>query len=813
MSTLLAEPLLAKSAEDWQSFYTNLEQQGHVPNATDAVIDANNAVFRAMHLDLGDLKAKISASGFKPTHVTVIADVLTIPDASSWVLASAALVVIARSVECAGSCKIMLDFRQSQTASFVFFADEVAGNIDVLAVVPGSATPSSFAIDSSFALAGTQIHFANGAAQKVPLTRAQGMPLSPTSTFTSALNNSFIFGSLLYDSNPSLALNIFMWVKNWSAQSADLLGIYLRSSSLAALLTSQINAQSNGSAFVPYLASNIYTQLAQSYSDQAKQYEANYINLSTQNVLTAEGIQLAKALRDNAQSNSAYVNALKVQAEGNYNNAIAALNSAISNLRSQQTASDMVAIDFRDVGLPAYEREQIVKAIFDLSTALITFGIAIGAMLVGQEEAAPAAAASAAKGAEAVAAAAKTASSIAKLAKELADTMKAIKKIVEAAKSVYTFAAAVVTASSQIQNAGSFVAKMQSLDFNADGTDLTASDQWDIFRLKAEAVLQSPIDKNIQYAADYLQSLQILAIYGQSLTAAQVAAIQAGQQYAQVLLQVQLAKQQQDRLNAYVDALQTGQKPITDMMQTFYMRYLDAKSSMYAALQGYRASYFYWALAPSSVNPSIVDPVTDLSSGLQNLTSITLDQSNALSRFDPPPVAMTGKLYSITDSSVLAALRTNKAATWALPSTDADFLGLDRVRLTTVRVWLDGIRTAKPMQKISIRITTSGSYRDRLDGTPFQFTTRPLTRPFEYHVEPAASHQPSPDWKFDDGDFGFIEIDGRVDDEVKYAYFQPTPFSTWTITLDPANNPGIDLSQVSKITMQFQGSAVGASVR
>jgi hypothetical protein len=802
-----------QSTQDWRGLYTNLEQQGHVPNATDAVIDSNNAVFRSMCVDLGDLKSKISDSDFNPTHVTVFADVLTIPDGASWVLASSALVIIARRVECAGSSKVMLDYRQSDTASLVFFADEVAGNINVLAVTPGSATPASFTIDSSFKSIGIQIHLVSGTAQSTPLSRAQGFPLSPTASFTTALSNSFIFGSLLYDSDSALALSVFNWVKNWSAESLDLIGIYLRSSSLAALLTSQLNAKANGAAFVPYLSSTIYTKLAQSYSDQARQYEANYINLSTQKVLTDEGIQFAKALRDNAQSNSAYIAALKVQAEGNYNNAIAALNAATYNFKSQQTASEMVAIDFRDVGLPEYEREQIIKAIFDLGTALVTFTVAIGAMLVGQEEAAPAAAAGAVQGAEAVAAAAKTASTIAKLAKDLADAMKTIKKLVEAAKSVYEFASAVVTASSQIQNAGSFVAKMQALDFNSDGVDLTASDQWEIFRLKAEAVLESPVEKGIGYASEYRQSLQILAIYGQSVTSAQVAAVEAGQRYAQVLLQVELAQQQQDRLNALVGSLQAGEQPIAEMMQAFYMRYLDVKSSMYAALQGYRSSYFYWALAPSSVNPAIVDPVTDLSSGLQDLTAIALDQSTALSRFDPPPVAMTDKSYTVTEPNVLSGIRTGKSATWALPADDAAFLGLDRVRLGTVRVWLEGVRTAKPLQKISVRISTSGSYRDRLDGTPFQFTSRPLTRPFEYHVEPAASHQPSPAWKFANGDFGFIEIDGRVDDEVRYAYFQPTPFSTWTITVDPANNPGIDLSQVTGITMQFQGSAVGSSVQ
>ena len=112
---------------------------------------------------------------------------------------------------------------------------------------------------------------------------------------------------------------------------------------------------------------------------------------------------------------------------------------------------------------------------------------------------------------------------------------------------------------------------------------------------------------------------------------------------------------------------------------------------------------------------------------------------------------------------------------------------------------------------ISILISTSGSYRDRLNGTNYQFTAKPLQRGFEYHLGPATGGKPNPSWTFEDGDLGYIEMDGSVAAEVSYAYFEPTPFTEWTITIRPADNPGLNLSKVSKITMQFQGSAIYTS--
>jgi hypothetical protein len=78
-----------------------------------------------------------------------------------------------------------------------------------------------------------------------------------------------------------------------------------------------------------------------------------------------------------------------------------------------------------------------------------------------------------------------------------------------------------------------------------------------------------------------------------------------------------------------------------------------------------------------------------------------------------------------------------------------------------------------------------------------------LALDFEYRV--TAKKNGPPDWSFDDGTYGYVEVDGALDQEVSYAYFEPTPFAGWCIMADPSTT---DLSNATSITMQFSGSII-----
>jgi hypothetical protein len=235
------------------------------------------------------------------------------------------------------------------------------------------------------------------------------------------------------------------------------------------------------------------------------------------------------------------------------------------------------------------------------------------------------------------------------MARLLADVMERLGEITEALQKIYEFARAVMIAVQNIGNAGSVADTINGMDIDTGGVDLTATYEWQIYQLRATAALEMPVSLGVDYARDLQLAVDEVSIYGQALAAAQLAVITAGQEYAAIRLKQELAVEQHKRLQSLIDDLVEGQKPTDALMQEFYQRYIDAKSSLFSALQGYRASFFYWALRHSSVNPRIIDGVDTLDAGLKDLTAIALDEANALNNFSPPPQVMRQRLVTVTD--------------------------------------------------------------------------------------------------------------------------------------------------------------------
>ncbi|MCC9065821.1 hypothetical protein [Flavobacterium piscisymbiosum] len=801
--------LINQSAQvvDWSSFYSKLKEKGNVPNAAITIIDKNYAVFRDMYLDLGTITESIRTSGFSPSQITIYADVLHVGDFTNVLLDAAGLIIYARRIEVTDNSTIILDYQKTNTAQVIVFAVEMAGTITVSAIKNTKDQPVLFNISQVNVSPGIIINNSEGNPVSNAIKLEQGLGFQLPGNMLLYLNNAFIYASLLYDQDPKLALSIFLWVKSWAAQSPEMEELFYRSTSTATLLNSQINAAVNGAAFVPYLTSDIYTMLAKAFSQDAAKYENDYMHLSTQEVLTAENIAIAKTMVNNAQSEIDFVNSLLAQANENYKNAVSASNKAHVNLSKQQIKVSNVGAKFEQIGIPDYEREQIIKAVITLVSAVVTFGAGIAMVAAGDPAAAPAAVTGAVDSAKAVAAAADTAKDIAKTAKILSDSMASLKKLVEVLKKVYELAKAVKEVAGNISEAKKQMKAIQDMDDTTGGADLSAADGWEVYKIQADNILEDPIKKEIGFAAEYKQELDIMVIYGQSLSASQLAVIKAGQEVASITFQLYYAKEKKANLEKLVSDLKVGDTLLLETMQQFYQKYLDSKSSLFSALKSYQASYFYWALRNSSVQPKIIDPVKNLNAGIEDITKIAMDNANALNQFNPPPQSMSNMLFEIKAASVLKELQTTGKTTWVLPLDNPEFEGLNRVRLSKIRVWLEGIILEPNHDSVFINITTAGNYLDRYNDLNYQFGSKELTRTFKYMV---SKHDKNSDWDFDNDTFGVVQIDGSVDREVKYAYFQPTPFSEWSISLT-SNNKGVDYSKISKITMVFEGSAIGSA--
>lgn len=169
------------------------------------------------------------------------------------------------------------------------------------------------------------------------------------------------------------------------------------------------------------------------------------------------------------------------------------------------------------------------------------------------------------------------------------------------------------------------------------------------------------------------------------------------------------------------------------------------------------------------------------------------------------PAQETDRLYVVDDPQVLADLARTGEAHWALSGDTPIFDAFDQVRLSTVRVWLDGVAVPDG-GTVQVQMSSRGSCRERSGPSAYRITSEPLVCCFAYRVSKQEGAESA--WRFSDGTYGSIELDGVVvDDEVGHACFQPVPFAPWHLRV---LDGGLDLTRLSRVVMEFAIVGAGA---
>jgi len=132
------------------------------------------------------------------------------------------------------------------------------------------------------------------------------------------------------------------------------------------------------------------------------------------------------------------------------------------------------------------------------------------------------------------------------------------------------------------------------------------------------------------------------------------------------------------------------------------------------------------------------------------------------------------------------------------------FHRMANVRLTKVRAWLPGMKTSKKYPKIYILLEQLGdetivdANKSDDDDSKSQvgFTHQSKRILFTYDGTAYGPKKETYENVKADGDLG--------DNEEVYASIGP--FATWRITIDPQDNPDLDLRHLSKIHLEFHGT-------
>jgi hypothetical protein len=774
---------------DWPGFYAAINRTAPIPVQTVATYQAVTIVADTLVI-LEDVLAKCAAMTTKPTLISVYADVLQIQRSFTPAMEHGGLVLCARRIEVADGAEMMLNVSSKPTGKVVIFCNEVQGKLQ--AQVTSALVNATNNIDlSDRTVFGSIISGVDGTAKMQQVANFQDSGLAYGSPLRINVITILQYGMAVFYSYPTVAESMFTYVLRVTNGSTEAKDLYMQASAAMGNLL----ANASPVTYVPYLDKDVYEQSMSAFITAASTYETQYQRFADQATSAQDRMASAKLLLDN-NSDVMGMNAQLIdQATKNLDLAQTAALKANFALQAAQMMTTSAGIAFK-YDEKTWARTEIMNAVFSICIALVQFGASLGAMCVGDEAGAASGAKAVeggAKAAEAAAEAAKSASACAEEAKQigsLAASMKKIGDVTEKLGKMYEALQKIIDASKDIAAAGN----LPDSTLPAGG-DLSADPGWDVFVIDTASLLKPAIDAGIPGAQDYLDAVNKQALYGKAYMAAQVSVVTIAQQLVQLQLQQQVNAAQATRLNGFMSDIATTEAHFDEMKQLFFQWELNMRFWVFTIFQQYAWAYRYWALQSSNVAPSIVKTVAQLQ---QDLATVEQEYAKALASFNPAPQTMHQSVtIPATDigpyAGVIQAMQTGGTATLPIALSETRFAGLDRVRLTTVRVWLVGVN-ATENTPVNLNLSTSGFYEDRLKGTNLQFSTQPLTYAFIYQGAV--------------GDVNNITVDGAVDERDRYLYFQPTPFTQWTIK---ANSPQMDLSKLTAIKMEFAGSVNASS--
>lgn len=240
------------ASADWQALFDSVEARAGIPDGSSRVLGAEEAVFRAMYLDLGEIRDEFRAGPVPPV-VTICADVLNIPHRFDWALPQTALVIVARRIQSSGYATLTLDYREAKTTSLTVFADEVDGRFQALAVTaPDGPQPAAFIFDRAPATGGVRISLPVWQPVETAITGLQELPAQAGAVAEQALRTELAFASLLRDQRPDLARAMVGWIRSCAG---GMPGLDRMAAELEALLAAQ--AGPGRSSSFPWQANSV----------------------------------------------------------------------------------------------------------------------------------------------------------------------------------------------------------------------------------------------------------------------------------------------------------------------------------------------------------------------------------------------------------------------------------------------------------------------------------------------------------------------------------------------------------------------------
>ncbi len=774
------------------SFASEWLESNHLPHylsyperldSVDAKQDQVTRTVSALHVNLNNWIEEQDLYRTKPNTVHIFADTIEISQNFNLLVNNQNIIIFARKIIGRGSPNIVLG-KEGAVSSITIIAQDIETPFSVSAhQADGSIKYERVDLKNT---SGTSILLAGKNYRKVDLTKnyASSLQLGKDS-FSGVINRSFDMAASIYDQEPETSLKMLNWLEesmrksgNTVANDPVLEDLYLQT--LAFQSFAQQSSRKNN--FVPYLDRSLYQNKFAAYLDTMMAFEEKRERVTQTHNSIQDKIQNARLAGDNIKDVLKTQNIIIEQSEQN----VTKLLAGIRDIKAQYNAQELIALSagtkYR-TGVDKWQRDQKVKAGLAVFKALVELGGAISGVFTGNLSAAN--------------------DLQEQLTKEVPEALDRAKNLVTNIKNITDVIEKVSKTVDGINNLGGEIktaSKLNKLfkkveEFKFNTPSLNESNlAWDKMLIEVKSNLRYAHEKEIKGAREYLIELEKQILLGKAINAAQLNLIQKQAELVDLILTRKVTIRQSERLNSYIDEAGKDEKAQQLMEQELYRMSVHFKRPMFVALSNYVAAYNYWSLSSNSrVKPSLNKPYYEYQ---EDLATIASDYNDALNNFRPGPQPFNVTDIIIKDKEQLNALVTEGKFNFNIPLEQKQFCSLDRVRLDSIRIYLLG-KELPQGKTFNLEISNSGSYQDRHRQNKFNFSAEPMKRSFIYVLDDPKSNAVRE------------VLDGKLAEQYGLKYFEPTPFSDWSVRVKNFKTSNNDyLKYIESLRIEFKGKAI-----
>ena len=545
---------------------------------------------------------------------------------------------------------------------------------------------------------------------------------------------------------------------------------------------------------------NIYAskQVLKARLAAAMAFEVSFQSFSAQSHV--EGNRTSDALDMLAKSDdaiSAYKFTLGIR-QREFDNAVTANNKAAATFAQNEKDIDSLRKAF-EKGIEDYKDAQKMEAVKGVITGIFSVVVAVAATVATAGAAAPAVVG-------AIGAVAQGATEVVTLWQKLKAVFDKIKAIYEKIKPVIAklqelvkTAMAVVAALRQLAQTTGAADSAVTVKADAQSPDIfNATAEWRRFNLTVMEMEEILRDYDIDGKADFFHALKTLVINGECYIQTQANLVTKGDELATVMLQSKHEDRQHERLSKLAYKSTTDSSVFELLRRAMFDRLLAIRALVYLDFATYLSAYDYHTMLRENViSLSPVKPIVDYLEDAARLQAAVVSYGAR--------VLVQSRKFFIhsfgdgldTSDELVTRLRSNGTVKVTVDPTDDMWTGFTRIRMSTVRCYLDGV---KSKSNIRLRMHTDGNFFDR-DFTTLSSDRKILTRSFlgdartilfEYRAEN-----------------GEPVVDGQYGREREYT--KHTPMTSWEIKLmgwDQLEELGLDLNGVNSVVLKFECDVV-----